>query len=342
MRDGSAVRAGEGVVVSGNSFRALFSATIIAALMCFSSPMRAQTPSVLPPGDIHFICGFAAGSGADVLVRFFAEKIRPVLGRTVIVENKPGAIGNIATEYVARAKPDGLTIYVTSGAALATNMHIFKKPPVDVIKQLQIVTTINRMPMMIAVGAASPYKTIAELTAAMKQKGEKASYSTNNPPARVVGAMYKEKAGLNAVEVQYRASGDTLNDLASGALDYAIYDPVFATIQERQGRVRIIALAAKDRLESSPQYPTMTELGYPMDIVTWWGAMVPMDTPRAIVDKLNEAFVGVIANEETKKFLATLGGDPWVLKPDPAQKYWQTEIEAWRDLVRIAKIEPQG
>lgn len=331
------------MILSRNGFRALLSAASVLMLMIAPLPARAQnTPQNLPAGDVHFICGFAAGSGADIIVRFFADKMRPILNRTVIVENKPGAIGNIATEYVARAKPDGLTVYITSGDALATNMHIFKNPPVDIIKQLQIVTTINRMPMTIAVSVSSPHKTMAELTAAMKAKGDKASYSTNNPPARVVGAMYKEKAGLNSVEVQYRSSADTLNDVMSGAVDYAIYDPVFATIQERQGKVRVLAVATGERLKSAPGYPTMTELGYPINLVSWWGAMVPMDTPRPIVDKLHEAFQAVTTSEEGRKFLASIASDPWIISPDEAQKYWANEVDQWRELVRFAKIEPQG
>jgi tripartite-type tricarboxylate transporter receptor subunit TctC len=314
-------------------------ATVLALIVPLGTVVRAQN---YPSDNVHFICGFAAGSGADIIVRFFADKMRPILGRTIIVENRPGAIGNIATEYVARAKPDGLTVYVTSGDALATNMHIFKNPPVDVIKQLQIVTTINRMPMMIAVSVSSPYKTMAELTAAMKEKGEKATYSTNNPPARVVGAMYKEKAGLTAVEVQYRSSAETLNDVTSGAVDFAIYDPVFATIQARQEKVRILAVATGERLKSAPNYPTMTELGYPMNLVSWWGAMVPMETPRPIVDKLHDAFEAVIASDDGKKFLTSIASDPWILKPDDAQKYWRNEVDQWRDHVRFAKIEPQG
>jgi tripartite-type tricarboxylate transporter receptor subunit TctC len=161
-----------------------------------------------PSQDLHFICAFPAGSGADIIVRFFAEKMRARLNRTVLVENRPGANGNIATEYVARSKPDGYTVYVMSGDALAANMHIFKSPPVDVIKQLRLVATLNRMTMMIAVIASSPHRSIDELTDAMKAKGDKASYLTSNPPGRVVGAMYKEKAGLGAVEVQYRTAAD--------------------------------------------------------------------------------------------------------------------------------------
>ncbi len=323
--------------------RRLFQACAWAALVTASVvSSRAAEVQPYPSQDLHFICAFPAGSGADVIVRFFAEKMRARLNRTVLVENRPGANGNIATEYVARAKPDGYTVYVMSGDALAANMHIFKRPPVDVLKQLQLVATINRMTMMVAVIASSPYKSIDELTAAMTQKGDKASYVTSNPPARVVGAMYKETAGLSAVEVQYRTAGDSLNDLMSGNVDYAILDPVFATAQAREGRVRILAVATGRRVQAAESYPTMTELGYPMDLTSWWGAMVPTGTPRAIVDKLNAEFSAIVASEDGKRFLDSIASDPWTLTPDEAQAYWRKDIDEWKEHIRTAKIEPQG
>jgi tripartite-type tricarboxylate transporter receptor subunit TctC len=295
-----------------------------------------------PSQDLHFICAFPAGSGADIIVRFFAEKMRARLNRTVLVENRPGANGNIATEYVARSKPDGYTVYVMSGDALAANMHNFKSPPVDVIKQLRLVATLNRMTMMIAVTASSPHRSIDELTDAMKAKGDKASYLTSNPPGRVVGAMYKEKAGLGAVEVQYRTAADGLNDLTNGNLDYAILDPVFASAQAREQRIRILAVSTGQRLRATSAYSTMTELGYPMDLTSWWGAMVPTGTPAAVIDKLHAAFSAIVDSDDSKKFLDSIVSDPWTLTPDEAQAYWQEDIDAWKEYIRATKIEPQG
>lgn len=319
-------------------FRPL-SAMVFATLLPLAPQAAKAQGTAYPAENIHLICGYPAGSGADIIVRFFANKLQPVLGKTVIVENKTGANGNIATEYVARAKPDGYTVYVTSGDSLAANMHIFKNPSVDVVKQLQMVSTINRMPLMVAVNINSPHKSMGELTQAMKAKGDKGSYSTTNPPARVIGAMYKGVAGLSTLEVQYRTAVDTLNDVSSGAIDYAIYDTVFASIQAKQGKIRILAVATGERLKSAPDYPTMTELGY--NLVSWWGAMVPMGTPRPIVDKLRDAFAQVINSDEGKAFLTSIASDPWLIGPDEAQQYWSKEVEAWRDYVRLAKIEPQ-
>ena len=165
----------------------LFSAAV-ASVIAAVGPVPAAAQAY-PSQDVHFICGFAAGSGADIIVRFFAEKMRPLLGHSVIVENKVGAIGNLATEYVARAKPDGLTIYVTGASGVAANMHIFKNPSVDAANALQVVATINKATMMLGVRADAPWKSAPELSAAMKLKGDKASYATANPTSKVLGAL---------------------------------------------------------------------------------------------------------------------------------------------------------
>ena len=132
--------------------RRLAQITLAAALVA-APGVRAQD---YPSQDIRLICAFPAGGGADVIVRYFADKLRPIAGRTVIVENKAGAGGNIATEYVARAKPDGYTIYVHAGSAIAANQSLFKKPPVDVVRDIRVAATINRQPFMLVVDARVP------------------------------------------------------------------------------------------------------------------------------------------------------------------------------------------
>src|SRR6187402_1959028 len=118
-----------------------------------------------PSQDLHFICGFPAGSGADAIVRFYAEKLKPIIGKNIIVENRPGAGANIAIEYVAKAKPDGLTILVHGGSGFAANMHLYKKPPVQSVNAFQTFATINKQAFMMVVDANKPWKTVADVTA---------------------------------------------------------------------------------------------------------------------------------------------------------------------------------
>src|SRR3990167_8621486 len=208
--------------VYSRSLRSAGPAVALAAALG-AAPLAASAQQS-PSQDIRVIAAFPAGSGADVLVRYFAEKLRPIVKRTVIVENKAGAQGNLAVEFVARSKPDGYTIFVHAATAVAASMHLYKKPPIDVGKAFQVAGTINQQPFMITVSAKSPYKTLAELTAAMKQKGDKAAYGVAAPTGRIMGEIYKNVTGIKAVQVIYRTGPDTLNELLSGKLDYAMHD----------------------------------------------------------------------------------------------------------------------
>lgn len=313
--------------------------TALVAPAIKSTPVQAQA---FPNQDIQFICGFAAGSGADTYVRFFAEKMRGLAKRNVVVQNRVGALGNIATEFVARSKPDGHTVYITGGSALAANQHILKNPTVDVANELQAVGTINKQPNMIMVAAGAPWKTVGELVAAMKIKGDKGTYALANPSARVVGAVFREKAGLKTVEVQYKTAAQYLNDLTSGNVDYAIADNVLAVSQSRAGRMRILAVSTPERLQAAPDFPTLIEEGYQVTLTSWWGGFVPSATPRPIVNQLGAWLSEIVASEEGKKFLNGFASDPWVSTPDQAQENFRREIAAWGEYVKIANIEKQG
>jgi tripartite-type tricarboxylate transporter receptor subunit TctC len=304
--------------------------------------VRGALAQEYPSQDIRLICGFPAGSGADIFVRYFAEKLRPISGRTVIVENKVGAASNVATEFVARSKPDGYTLYPFAGTTVAATMALFKNPPVDVGKALTVAATTSNLAFMLVVDAKSPYKNVKELTEAMKKKGDKASYAVAANPGIIMGAIYKNTAGLQAVEVLYKTAPDSLNEMTNGRIDYGLHDPIFALAQEREGRLRVLAVSTNERLQSQSHLPTMTESGIPMDLSLWWGVMVPSATPRPIIDKINQWFTEIVKSEDTKKFLATAGGaDPMIRTPDQAQQMFQKAIKEWGEYVRMAKIPQQ-
>jgi len=314
---------------------------VIAAMVLAmpSSPVQAQQ---YPSQDIHLISGFAPGSGADVMVRYFAEKLRLLSGRTTVVENKPGANGNIAIEYTARSKPDGYTILVHAGSGIAGNQHLFKKPPVDAAKQLRVAATINRQAFMLTVTPDSPYKTVAELVAAMKAKGDKASYGTNSVQSKIAGALFKKAAGLDAVEVQYKSGPDTMREQQGGAIDYAFHDPQLASVQAKQGRLRLLAICSGTRMQMAPDLTTMAESGYPQfNLVGWFAATVSAGTPDPVVKQINAWFNEILATEETKEFLNNFGSDVWINTPEASQAFFLQDIKTWGENVKLAGIEPQ-
>ena len=295
-----------------------------------------------PNQDIHLICGFPAGTGADAIVRHYGERLKALSGRTVLVENRPGAGANIAIEYVAKARPDGYTILVHGGTGLAANMYLFKHPPVESVDAFQVFAGINRQAFMLIVDAKKPWKTVAELTAAMKEKGDKATYATSAPPSIVMGAIYKQKAGLAAVDVNYKTSGDIMNDMMSGSVDYALMEPVFATAQHKAGKLRVLGVSTGERLQSAPDLPTMNESGVPMKLDLWWAAMVPSKTPKPVVDQLNGWFNQITSSDDTKKFLNGFASDPYLMSPTQAQAQLEKEMVDWKAYLQLAKLEPQG
>lgn len=320
--------------------RRQFSVGVLAAGAApLAAPALAQN---YPSQDIHLICAFPPGSGADVIVRFFGERLRGSTGRTIIVDNKPGASGSIATEAIARAKPDGYTIMIHGGTALSANMHLFKNPKVDVTNALQIATTINRQSTMMVVSAASPWKSARELADGMKKKGDKATYATSNTIGKVMGATFKKQANLTAVEVNYKTTAETYNDLQSGALDFGFQDNISAIAASKQGKLRILGVSTAKRLTSGAEYPTMQEQGFPMDMVGWWAAFLPIATPRPIVDHVSRLVSEVVLSKEGKAFLDTIASDPWVSTPEEGQAFFRDQVKQWGIYVREAGIEPMG
>jgi len=316
---------------------------LLAAALISGAAIAPASAQQYPTQDIHVICAFPAGSGADVLVRYFAQKLQEKAGRTVIVENKTGAAGNIAAEYTVRSKPDGHTIHIHAGSSTAANFWLFKKPPFDPSKELQVAATLNQQPFMVVVGANSQYKNIPELVEAMKKKGDKASYAESNTTGKVMGELFKIATGTKAVDVPYRTANDSLNDFASGVIDYGMKDPVFALVQAREGRLRMLAVSTAKRMQAVPDLPTLTESGVPgVELFGWFAAMVPSATPRPIVDQLNKWFNEIEATDETRQYLNKFGGDPWITTPEEGQAQLMKDQKAWEGYVKAAKIEPQG
>ena len=317
-------------------------ALLLAVLLGTTLAQGIAQAQQYPSQDIHLVSAFPPGSGADVLVRFFSERLRMVTGRVVLVENKAGASGNIATEHVVRAKPDGYTILVHSANTLASNYHLIRNNPVDVSKQIQVAATINRQAFMLVVDPKQPWHSVAELTEYEKKKGDKATYAVVGNGSIIMCSIYKELAGLKTVDVAYKVGQDTLNDLASSTVDFSCHDPAFALSQQREGRLRILAIASGERMASTPEIPTMTESGYPMDLVGWFAAMVPSATPKPIVNQINAWFEKIHADPETPKFLNNFGGVPWMATPEEGQARLMKDIKDFAEYIRIAKLKPQN
>ena len=314
-----------------------------AATAPLFAPTAIAQDDTFPSREIKIICAFPAGSGADVLARFYAEGMKPHFNRPIIVENRVGAGGNLAAAFTARAKPDGYTLFIHAPSGIAANMHLYKNPGIDAAASIDVLATVSKLSFTVAVRADSPHKSLQDLIAVLREKGDKASYAITAPTGQVAGAMMCELLGLKAVVIPYRTGPDSVNDLLSGNIDFAMYDPTFALSLSRPGRIRLLAIASKERMESMPDVPTMHEQGVKdVNVIGWWGLMGPKGIPEPIKKKLQDAFYDMARAPKTKEFLIKAGTDSFILPPDQAQKYFLEEIENWGRYVKIAKIPPQG
>lgn len=317
---------------------------LAAGALGLGSPVSlAWAQSTTYPSEIiHSLCMFAPGSGADVKVRFYANKLAQKIGQAVVVENRPGAMGYIATEAVARARPDGYTIYIAPGSSmLAAAPYLFKTLKFDPIRDFEHITTLNFSAFVLCVSGSRPFANVADLTAYLKQKGAAASFGSIAPPGLVASEMYKAKFGLETVEVKYRDQSPLIVDLLNGVIDFTHIDYITVAGLIMAGQVRPLALASAQALAAIPGVPGAEAAGIPdMNIRNWWSVHVPARTPRAICDKLEALFNAIAIEPDTIKFLADNGSDPMPVNAAMLKELLVQETKDWSGYAKLARIEP--
>ena len=296
-----------------------------------------------PAKEIHIICGYAPGTGADAVVRFFAEQLKKKTDKPILVENKPGAGTSIASEYVSRAKPDGYTLFINPGNGLAGNPYLYKNLSHDVIKDFAPVTTLVKLPFVLAVSPKSPANNVAEFLALMKQKGDKSSYGYPNNLSLAAGELLKTRTGLVSVQVPYKSTPEAMGDMTNGLIDFLWSDITFALGQAKEGRMKLLAITSAERSSLDPNLPTLKESGVrDFQLEAWWGAWFPANTPKPIVDKVSVWLNEILADPATKEhFAKVVPADPFPGTPESTLDYLKQDIPRWAEVFKLAKIEPQ-
>ncbi len=297
-----------------------------------------------PEREIHSIGMFPAGSGADVMVRYFSNKLSELVGKPVIVENKAGAFGNIATSYVARSAPDGYTIYIAPGSSvLAAAPSLFRTLNYDPINDFEHITTLFKVSFIQIVDAKSPFKTVDDLTKFLKEKGDKASYGSVANTGLVASELYKKSAGLNTVEVKYKEVQGMLVDLLSNNIAFAHIDPTSVLGQLQDGSVRALSTSSVQRIKALPNVPGSAEAGIKdMDLVAWWSVHVPKGTPKEIVNQLEVWFNQIAVMDDVGKWLVNIGCDPYPGNSKLVHELLVKDTKAWAEYVKLANIPPLG
>jgi tripartite-type tricarboxylate transporter receptor subunit TctC len=314
-------------------------AVAAAGFLLLAGPAMAQDS--YPDRPIHVALGFAAGSGADILGRYFAHQIEVLSKQPIIVENKPGATGNIALRYIAQAKPDGYNILFTANSNMAGSRYLFKDLPFDTLKDFVPVASFAQIAFVIVVSPNSPYNSIAELTAHLKEKKDNI-FGYTNQTAQLSGEYYKQLAGVQAKAVSYKTAADAMRDVIDSTLDFMVMDGTFAAGQIRQGQLKALAVTTAERSPTLPNTPTMQESGVAgFEFAPWWACYVPKGTPQPIIDKLGAWFQEIAKMPETPKFLETIASISQHDTGPEAMTRLEAELPKWGTLVKAAGIQPQ-
>ena len=314
---------------------------LILLLACLVTPLALAQD--YPSREIRSLCNYAPGSGADIIVRFYSDRLAKLSGKPVIVENKVGAQGALATDALAKSKPDGYTILITpASSTIASAPYLFKSLPFDAEKDFAAVTTIASLSFVIMVDAARPIRSVDELVAELKAKPNNGFYGTTNNTGVIAAELLKTRVGLKTTYVPYKQNAQALTDLLLGQLDFLTFDATWASTQVRGGKIRILAATATKRSVALPDVPTLAELGYGgNDVSPWWGVVVAAGTPKPIVDKLADWINQITAAEDTKQFLSNAAFDPFPGSPEQMQALLKSDAVRWKRYVEMAKIEPQ-
>ena len=308
-----------------------------AAAIAAPGIVRAQK---YPAGRVTMVVPFPAGAATDISARIYAERLSALWGQPVVIDNKGGGNGIPAAESVARAKPDGLTLFATSAMTQVVNPAIYDKLPYDPIADFAPISRMGTSPFVLLVDRNSPINSATELTAKLKAEPGKHNYGAGALPARVASELYKMAAGVDAVYVGYKSNPQAIPDVQSGLLTFMMIDTVNAKIAMDRGALKGLFVTDSERYAAVPAMPTAAEAGLPeVLLTTWTGFYAPKGTPAEIVNRINADLYTVSAMPEVVERLAALGGTPKLMRPAEFAAFASAEKDRWGQIIRRANIK---
>ena len=319
--------------------RFTFMSMSLAVPAALTTQARAQ--ATYPERPVQVVIGFPAGSGADILGRYYTRRLEEKAKQGFVVVNRAGATSNIAIRSVATAPADGYTILFTANSNMAGSRYLFKDLPFDTLKDFAPIATFAQIAFVLVVAPTSPINTITELVAMLKKKQDNL-YGYTNQTAQLSTELFKQITGAPAKPLPYKTAPDAMKEITDGAIDFMIMDGTFAAGQVQQGMLKALAVTTATRSPTFPDIPTMQEAGLAgFEFAPWWCAYVPTGTPQPIVDRLEGWFHEINKMPETAAFLKNVGA---IVNDDSAKAAdarLKAELPKWAQLVKAAGIEPQ-
>jgi tripartite-type tricarboxylate transporter receptor subunit TctC len=295
-----------------------------------------------PARPIRLIVPGGAGGVVDIRARWLAERLAQRLDRNVYVDNLPGAGGNIGTTLAAHAAPDGYTLVMIHQGTMTINPHLYSRPGYDPLTDFAPITRIGVGPLLLAVNAALPVTSVAQLVALAKEKPGALTFGSPGigTPPHLAGELFERMAGIQITHVPYRGGGQAASDLIGGQISMSIEGTNVQLPFVRSGQLRALAVTGPTRLSMLPDVPTLAEAGVTgYEFTGWVGVAAPAATPRAIVQRLHREIAAVLASPQAHEWLASYGLEPGAESPDVLAEQVRTEYARWGRLIHAAGIK---
>jgi tripartite-type tricarboxylate transporter receptor subunit TctC len=318
---------------------ALKSLALATLALCAFAP-AAMAQGAFPSKPITLVVTYPPGGGADAMARLIAPKMGEALGQSVVIENKPGASGQIGAQAVAKAAPDGYTLMLDA-SSFSANPALYPKLPYDSLKVFKPIGVVALFPNVVLVNANFPAKNMAELTAAARKTKDAVSYASsgNGSAQHLAGALFESAAKVDMVHVPYKGGGPALNDVIGGQVPL-FFGNLASTLQHVQsGKLKALAVTSAKRSAILPDVPTLAESGLNgAEIYEWNAVFAPANTPDAVVNKLSAAFQQALESPDVKARIAQLGGDIQKGSPEQSKKFIEQQITLWTRVIKERNI----
>ena len=319
--------------------KSTFTRIVFLAMLLLAS-LAAQAQNY-PARPVKMVVPFSAGGPADNYARFLAQRLQDILGQNFVVDNRPGAGSVIGTDLVAKAAPDGYTLLVMSNTQ-TVNESLIPNKPYALMRDFAGVAPINYSDLVLVANPGAGLNSIADLIKRAKADPDKLNYASSGPgtPYHMAGELFKSMAKVSIVHVPYKGSAGARTEVLSGQVEMMFDAVTTMTEQVKAGKVRALATTGKQRSDVMPDVPTVSEAGVPgYEATIWLGVMAPKNTPKAIVDKLNEAISQIVAQAEVKQTWSKQGAVPMLMNPVQFDKYLNEDIAKWAYVIKSANIK---
>ena len=319
--------------------RDFLSYSLALALPLATQPAAAQTPAAWPSKNIKIWVPNPAGGSADMFPRWIAEALAAKLGQVVVVDNKPGAAGNIAAEYIYNAEPDGYTLMAAPPPSLSINVSLYPKLNYDPAKFTPI-TILCMVPNALMVHPSVPANTVQELIQYAKANPDKLSYASqgNGSTSHLTAELFKQKTGVRMVHVPYRGDAPAIADLLAGHVHLMFGNVTQATSHLRTGKLKMLAVTSSKRQSQLPQVPAMQEIVPGVIAVTWFAVVAPPKTPPAIAQKLSTAMAEVLRSPDIARRFAEVGAEPVGNTPEELAQWMREDTDRWRQVIKTGGV----